>query len=377
MRQLTNAHLMAMRSGFAPPCMSLYQPTHRHHPDSRQDPIRYRNLLREMESSLTEKYPTREVRTLLEKCQALESDEQFWNHRTDGLAILSSPDTFEMFELQRPVQELLIVADTFYTKPLLRILQSADRYHILCLTRSDARLYEGNRDALDPVDLTDIPSTITEALGEELTEARVTVRSSPAGTTWYQGAGNKADEVATDRDRFFRIVDRAILENHSRPSGLPLMLAALTENHAPFRSVSHNPFLMTDGIQTNPDALEEDQLRALAWQKIEPDYIARLSGLLDRYHAAQSRRMAFEDVEEVARGALAGRVGTLLVEADRQIPGTVDATGRIEPGELSHPEVGDVLDDLAEAVLRMKGQVVVVPADRMPSRTGVAATYRF
>lgn len=377
MRQLTNAHLMAMRSGFAPPCMSLYQPTHRHHPDSRQDPIRYRNLLREMESSLTEKYPTREVRTLLEKCQALESDEQFWNHRTDGLAILSSPDTFEMFELQRPVQELLIVADTFYTKPLLRILQSADRYHILCLTRSDARLYEGNRDALDPVDLTDIPSTITEALGEELTEARVTVRSSPAGTTWYQGAGDKADEVATDRDRFFRIVDRAILENHSRPSGLPLMLAALTENHAPFRSVSHNPFLMADGIQTNPDALEEDQLRALAWQKIEPDYIARLSGLLDRYHAAQSRRMAFEDVEEVARGALAGRVGTLLVEADRQIPGTVDATGRIEPGELSHPEVGDVLDDLAEAVLRMKGQVVVVPADRMPSRTGVAATYRF
>ena len=39
--------------------------------------------------------------------------------------------------------------------------------------------------------------------------------------------------------------------------------------------------------------------------------------------------------------------------------------------------VDDLLDDLAELVLRMGGQVQVVPADRMPTQTGVAATYRF
>jgi len=26
-----------------PPCLSLYQPTHRAHPDKQQDPIRFRN----------------------------------------------------------------------------------------------------------------------------------------------------------------------------------------------------------------------------------------------------------------------------------------------------------------------------------------------
>jgi len=90
------------------------------------------------------------------------------------------------------------------------------------------------------------------------------------------------------------------------------------------------------------------------------------------------------------------------VQADRVIPGRLDAaTGRIEPGELSDdpgtarghlvhdatgrmkpgalsdPGVDDVLDDLAEAVLRMKGEVVVVPAERMPTDTGVAATFRY
>ncbi len=110
----------------------------------------------------------RDVRSLLEKFQPLSHDGEFWNHRTDGLAMLAAPDMFEVFELQRPVQENLIVADTFYLKPLLRISQSADRFQVLCLTRDRALLYEGNRDALDPVELIDTPATLTEALGTDL-----------------------------------------------------------------------------------------------------------------------------------------------------------------------------------------------------------------
>ncbi|WP_261342071.1 hypothetical protein [Thalassoglobus neptunius] len=44
---------------------------------------------------------------------------------------------------------------------------------------------------------------------------------------------------------------------------------------------------------------------------------------------------------------------------------------------MSNPEVDDILDDLAELVMSTKGEVVVVPAEQMPSSTGVAATYRY
>ena len=141
MRQITKERLSGLLAAQEPPCVSLYQPTHRRHPENQQDPIRYRNLLVDLESSLREKYPTREVRTLLERFQALARDDRFWNYRSDGLAIFSSSETFEIFELQRPVKELLVVADSFQTKPLLRILQSADRYQILCLTGQEAKLY--------------------------------------------------------------------------------------------------------------------------------------------------------------------------------------------------------------------------------------------
>lgn len=383
MRQITASQITDLLSEQKPPCVSLYQPTHRHHPDNQQDPIRYRKLVRELEASLGQKHPTLEVGRLLEKFQALARDDRFWNHRTDGLAILATSGTFHLFELQRAVPELLVVADSFHLKPLIRHTQSAERYQILCLDRQAAKLYEGNRDSLDPVELTDVPSTITDALGEQLTEPHQTVASygsgaGKGGEQMHHGHGAKKDEIDLDRDRFFRVIDRGVLEHHSRPSGLPLMLAALSEYHTPFREISHNPYLMAEGITTNPDALDLDQLRAEAWRMMEPMYLERLAKLVNDYQLAKSRQLGSDHLSQVAAAATAGRVGTLLVEANRQIPGRIQpGTGEVRLGELADPGTDDALDDLAEMTLRMKGQVIVVPAKQMPTTTGLAATYRF
>jgi hypothetical protein len=378
MRRLTSEDLNGLLTDPQPPCVSLYQPTHRRFPENQQDRIRYRNLLKSLEASLREKYPRREVRPLVERFEELARADDFWNHRTEGLVILSTPERFQLFDLQRPVKELLVVADSFHVKPILRNLQAADRFQILCLSRQEAKLYEGNRDSLDPVDLTGIPATITEALGSELTEPHQVVRSLSSQISVHHGGGQKKDEVDNDIVRFFRIIDRAILERHSRPSGLPLMLAALAEYHAPFREVSHNPYLMAEGLAINPDALSLEELRIMAWEKIEPLYQKRLASLIDAFRTAQARQQGSDDLVEVVRATLAGRTGVLLIEADRQIPGRIDAaTGQIEPGDLSHPGIDDVLDDLAETALRMKSEVVVVPGKLMPTTSGVAATYRY
>ena len=49
------------------PCLSLYQPTHRSHPENQQDPIRFKNLLRSLEQSLAEKYSKSEIDSLLKR----------------------------------------------------------------------------------------------------------------------------------------------------------------------------------------------------------------------------------------------------------------------------------------------------------------------
>lgn len=157
-----------------------------------------------------------------------------------------------------------------------------------------------------------------------------------------------------------------------------MLLAALAEHHNLFHQVSHNPFLMTEGIDIHPDALPIDALRDRAWRVVEPHYLARLAGLVEQFGVARSKRLGADELAQVAEATVVGRVATLLIEADRQIPGRVDAaTGRIEFDDLAHPEVDDLLDDLGELVLKMGGEVVVVPAERMPTQTGAAAIYRF
>jgi hypothetical protein len=70
-------------------------------------------------------------------------------------------------------------------------------------------------------------------------------------------------------------------------------------------------------------------------------------------------------------------VSHLIVEADRVRAGRIDATGGIEELPIDDPEVGDMLDDLAEAVIRTGGDVVVAPKERMPSESGLAAVVRY
>jgi len=366
-----------------PPCLSLYQPTHRRHPENQQDPIRFRNLVKKLEESLLQEYTKDQIQPLLKPFLELADDREFWNHTLDGLAVLGAKGLFRVYELQRPVAELAVVADSLHTKPLVRILQSADRFQILGVSRQAIQLFEGNRDALDEIEpAKGVPQTITEALGEELTEPHQTVASyggvGGSHSPMHHGHGGRESEVDIDAERFFRAVDREVLKHHSKPSGLPLILAALPEHHHLFHQVSHNPFLIAESIDVHPDALTIDKLRQRAWQVIEPHYLARLAALVEQFRTARSRDLGSDELTHVAKAVVAGRVATLLIEADREVPGRTDAaTGAVEFGDLAHPEVDDVLDDLGALALKLGGEVVIVPAERMPTKTGIAAIYRY
>lgn len=386
----TTADLRALLAPHQPPCISLYEPTHRSYPKSSQeDPVRYRNMLQRAEKSLRERYPSRLIRQVLEKLERFATDTDFWIQAGAGLAVFGSADDLKVFKLQQPVPELLSVADRFQVTPLIRSVQWDGRYQLLALTLAEARLYEGTRDTLEPVDLGDAPLTIAAALGPELTEPYTKVTrgyggGAGANVPMHHGHGDRKDERPLDRERFFRVIDREVLQRASRISGLPLVLASLPQHQTHFRALSHNPFLVVTGLAVNPAALSLGELRQAAWRVIEPYYEQRLQVLLDAYGEARGHGRATERLEEIAAALLQHRVGTLILEADRRIPGSLDA----EQGTVSYPRAeqpraamdasaSDVLDDLAEAALRTGGEVIVLDADRMPSRSGAAAVFRY
>ena len=362
---LTKESLAKLAEIYKPPLLSLYQPTHRKHPENRQDQILFGNLIKALASSLQQQYSDSDTMMLLEPFNTLANDHDFWSHTLEGMAVLGGSNIFQVFKIQRSVSELAVVGDNFYTKPLRRILQSDTRYQVLGLSLSKIQLFEGGRNALYEIDpALGVPLTITEALGDKLIPQ-------------HDHSGEN-DEVDNDSERFFRTVDQAVLEHHSRPSGLPLILAALPEHHHLFHKVSHNPFLMQEGLSINPDALKIDELWERAWQIVEPQYQVRLATLVEDFALAESKQLGSDDVSQVAQAAATGRVASLLLESNRQIAGRLNReTGQITVGDLGDPQVDDLLDDIGELVVKMGGEVIVIQPEQMPGQTGLAGIYRY
>ena len=236
-----------------------------------------------------------------------------------------------------------MVAESFHVKPLIRILQSADRYHVLGLNRQQIKLFEGNRDALDEVELDPaVPRTATEVLGEESKEVHLSVWSSAPGAGVHHRMASAAELLDNETNRFFRAVDRDPEALFASPRSLFNLGGAAGKSEF-IRQISRNPFLIAEGVTIHPDALSLEALRERTWEVLEPEYLKRLAGMVEMFGAARAKELGDDDLAQIAPNASAGRVATLLVEADRVVPGRLDAvTGEIEFAELTDPDVNDI-----------------------------------
>ena len=257
--------LFTQRTG---PCVSIYMPTGRRSPERQRDTARFRQLVDQVGSVLTAEFPVSQAEELMAPLLELAGNERFWEHTLDGMAVLRASDFYNVYNLQRTVPERAIVADSFHIKPLLRIAQSADRFHVLAIARDHARLFQGDRYVLDEVQLDPgFPNTLVKALGEPDNDP--------------QEYADTSNEIDQQTQRFFRVVDRAVSDQYSKLAGIPLILASLHQNQSTYRAVSRNAQLVDEGIAINPDALTPDDLRERAWNIAEPRYLARLAELVD------------------------------------------------------------------------------------------------
>jgi hypothetical protein len=370
------------------PSLSLYMPTHRTFPERSQDPIRYKNLVRELQVQLEQQHPDLDNTSLLEPFLALVDDQDFWNSNRDGIAVFGAPDYFKVIAVNQRLPECAFANSHPYLKPLLRLAQSTERYQALCLTRNEVWLYEGSSQQLEKIELSqEVPRNQEEALGEDLTSGDQQgfpngfSRSSERGDPMMHesAGGGKQDEINLDRERFFRAVDKAILEHHSQPSGLPMILVALPENQAVFRAVSHNSQLLGQGIDADPSRMSVEELRVHCSKLMDHSHSDRIVDSLNRYGVAVGQGRAVDNLAAIAKAAWESRVALLLVEAERQVPGELDPDkGKLIIDETGDAQATDVLDELILVVTRQGGDVVVVPPEHvMPTDTGAAAVCRF
>jgi hypothetical protein len=377
------------------PCVSVYLPVRRGpgsgNGNGQADLTQFRNLTQQAEDILTKSYPGA-ARAIADQLHKLHANEEFWRGALEGVVVLASPARFDAFTLPRAVPEHVEVGDSFHVKPLLRYAQSAEPFHVLGVSRERVALFRGNRYVLHPLSVAGVQLTINEALGTGADEpepgriaatpestARPNSRTGGAESHGHLvGQGQAVRKIGqTEAERFFREVDRQIIQRVSEPSGLSLIPAGIEENLSLFRQVTKNRFVTPDAVHGDWTKWNLHEIREAAWKVFEKHYLERLARIREDFGTAAAHNHGTSDLSEAAKAAAIGRVGVLLIDADRTVPGSIDtATGALHPAH-GKPCAGDMLDDLAEMALKTKAMVIVTPSVQMPTQTGLAAIYRY
>ena len=90
------------------PCVSIFLPTHSGGPETRQDPIRMKNLLTAARRRLAHQgWSDEQIGDLLSPATALLDDRDFWRHLKRGLVIYLSPTASRIWgtEIELPEGE--------------------------------------------------------------------------------------------------------------------------------------------------------------------------------------------------------------------------------------------------------------------------------
>ena len=363
------------------PFISIYQNTHKTPNDVQQDLLTFKNLLKKVETSLSEKYDDDIVEKVLDPLRELQNNNQFWNTNTSAFALLATQNDFVVFRLNKAVKEKAIVADTFHTKPLIRHFQTRGTFDVLTLDRERFALYFCNQDVCHKVDFEEgTPVTKEEVLGTLDKDEYLSHAS-------YNGAGNQAmyhghednkDIIEKDTERYFRFVDHFINDTYSKPTKRPLVLWALPEHQGIFRKITKNKYLLDEGVNHSDKELTTRSIQEEAWKVVKPEYHKEIEKLLDKYQTARAKGLGSDNIQEIGKKTIQGNVSVALIASDRSIPGKLnEVDGTILEGKLDNPRYDDVLDDLAEHVTRQGGKVYVLNEDEMPTDNGIAAIYRY
>lgn len=360
-------------------CVSIFLPTARGGAETRQGPIRLKNLLKQAEQKLgAQKRKGANGKGFLEPALKLCENSGFWLHQGDGLAIFRSPERFSYYRLPLKLDELVVVTERFHLKPLLRLITDDGRYYVLGLSKNGVRFLECTRHGAREIALgEEVPASL-RGLRELAGIERHTIVHSQSSNLQGHGHGARADDDdKQDLKEYFRIVDRAVREI-IKDDKAPIVLAGVEYEQSLYRDVSTLSTLISGGVTGSLEGRRVSQLREASWPLVEPHFRQGRADAARRYEEAVGTARASNVLEQLVPAACTGRIEELFVAVGRQRWGSYDSTTqRVKIREQPHAGDQDLLDLTAIQTVLHKGAVYAVAPDEVPGGRSLAATLRY
>ena len=364
-------------------CVSIYMPAEKAGAETRKNPIRFKNLLREAEDKIEhQSESTPELSDSIESAKAYIENYDFWQHQDYGLAFFINRDGVKYYRLPYSFEESIQVSNGFYLKPLLPVLTNDSKFYLLALSQNEVRFFLGSHYAINEIKLPNgIPPSLAEALKYDDPEKQQQFHSGDGGgggaTTIYHGQGVGTTDNKDEIKRFFHQINNALVATFQQET-TPLILAGVEFLLPIYQEVNSYNNLLEEGITGNPENVSAEDLHSSAWSIIEPHLTAARQSAMDKYHSLSSTGEATSKLESIVAGAANGQVDTLFVADDAQCYGSFDRqTNKVEIDPEATEDNIDLIDFAVTQTYLQSGNVYIVEPSQIPETAKAIAILRY
>jgi Bacterial archaeo-eukaryotic release factor family 7 len=364
-------------------CVSIYMPTYKMSTETLQNPIRFKNLMREAEEKLIANgMRPQDARDLLLPAQELD-EYDFWQHQSNGLAIFISKHLFSYYTVPIDFLELVVVTDRFHLKPLISLLTGDGQFYILALSQNLVRLFQGTRYSISEIELEDVPTSMAEALKYDDPEKSLQFHTgTPQGGSGsraaiFHGHGAGNDDEKENILRYFRCVDKGLQELLKGQKAY-LVLAGVDYLLPIYKQANSYSNLIDEGVTGNPDQLKAEELHAQAWQIVQPYFEAAQDEAIAYYKANLGTGKTANTIQEVVLAAYYQRIESLFVPLGQQKWGMFNSeTSNLEIHSEQEAGDEDLMDLAALHTILNGGTVYAVTSEKVPGNAKLAAILRY
>lgn len=338
--------------------------------------INVKSLIREGRDKLEEDRLSREgYQSVLEDFEKISAYvSSIKGHDFKGLALFSSSKNgfFQVYQLDEPVRDRIIVDHVPYTKPLLAQLQKKKRYIALLLKKDKLRAFEvyGNR------------------IKEELDLFTGSNYSSRSNAYIFINEKKIQNRKETELNKFLREASDEVLHLLMRSEADYIVLGG-DEKVRQFFHTNMHPYLkerFAGFINVPFDAKERDVLEAV--KAVSAERLRKLDReLVARIHEELSRNgFACKGLKRVLEALSMAAVSVLVVEEGYSCPGYIDRANGLLYTDEDKPASGadnmlplsDVVNEAVDEAIHQGADVRIIrDASLMEGLDHIAALLRF
>ncbi|MDR7857038.1 hypothetical protein [Tissierella sp.] len=368
-------------------CVSMYIPTYRMGVDIKQNPIRFKQQVREAEDKLFNMgLDKAEVGNILRPASDLIDETLFWQNQTEGLAIFITQEGMNYYHLPFEVKEQVVISNKLYTKPLLPLFTTDGQFYILALSQNEVRLFRATRQTVKEIVMEDAPKSVEDVKVDDDPRTKLQIRtanpvssSSLVYNTASQGQGVENDFNKNQLYKYFRAIDESVKKLHGG-NEIPLILAGVEYLIPIYKEISGYPNILDEYIKGNPEILYGDDLQKMAWELIEPKFlkIQELAEAKYKQFSGQKNNLFSDSLKKIIPQAYSGQIETLFISKEAEQWGKFNPdTNKIEFHKEEEYGNEELMDLAATLTISRGGTVYAVDPNKVPDGKTVAAVLRY